>query len=514
MGARGEGVRGRLFGSGVTGALQVLKARQRTQAPWPKKLWWALGLSLAFLVLGALLDSDGLKAPGLLLALTGGVWLGFELEERLYIWLNPFGLAARVFITAGAPVVAVLTLILAAVLGTVLPNGLDDWLVTLVLCASWWAGGAAVGTALVLLMDRVVSGWVRHFRTRLTVALVTLVFGTLSFGAIVATLGASAAAEVMKDPTKLRVDAPAGIDGRAVVAFLTESPWVINAVVFAIALLAALPSLISACSKLADAAMERLHPMAGAFQQVSSGSRDVRVEVGGSVEFADLATSFNTMVEQLSLSERMESAFGRYVSGHVLERIRAQHGEAEIPAQLKDATVFFADIRGFTRFSEKLAPTEVVTLLNRYLARVVDVVNTHDGYLNKFIGDAVVVVFNGPMAQPDHAARAVACAKDLQKVVDTLNAEGVNPEVGELRVGVGIATGPMVAGNVGGPRQMEYTVIGDTVNLSARLTSLAGAGEIWVSDATRLGATAQHFEALPEVKVKGREQAVIPWKVS
>jgi adenylate cyclase len=221
------------------------------------------------------------------------------------------------------------------------------------------------------------------------------------------------------------------------------------------------------------------------------------------------------MVTALERSERMERAFGVYVSGQVLELIRAQHGEAAIPAALRDASVFFADIRGFTSLSERLSPEAVVGFLNRYFARVVQVVDRHQGYLNKFIGDAVVVVFNGPMDQPDHATRAMRCALELQAEVRAMNEAKAFPELGELRVGVGIATGPMVCGNIGSPTQMEYTVIGDTVNLSARLTSHAGAAEVWASEATvaKLPEDLQ-ATALEPIKVKGKEKPVTPFRVT
>ncbi len=123
---------------------------------------------------------------------------------------------------------------------------------------------------------------------------------------------------------------------------------------------------------------------------------------------------------------------------------------------------------------------------------------------------ALVVVFNGPLDQVDHAERAVRYALALQAEVAQINAEGVLPEIGALRIGVGIATGPMVCGNVGGPTQMEYTVIGETVNLSARLTSMAGPGEVWVSEATAKAAPSFTYTLLPEVKLKGKEKSVAP----
>jgi adenylate cyclase len=272
---------------------------------------------------------------------------------------------------------------------------------------------------------------------------------------------------------------------------------------------------VSACLRLAEAVMERLRPLSKALELVGAGTRSVRVEEAGSRDFIEVSQRFNQMVTALERSERMERAFGVYVSGQVLELIRAQHGEAAIPAALRDASVFFADIRGFTSLSERLSPEAVVGFLNRYFARVVQVVDRHQGYLNKFIGDAVVVVFNGPMDQPDHATRAMRCALELQGEVRAMNEAKAFPELGELRVGVGIATGPMVCGNIGSPTQMEYTVIGDTVNLSARLTSHAGATEVWASEATVANLPADlQATALEPIKVKGKEKPVTPFRVT
>ena len=153
-------------------------------------------------------------------------------------------------------------------------------------------------------------------------------------------------------------------------------------------------------------------------------------------------------------------------------------------------------------------------VLNRYFDEVVELVEAHQGYLNKFIGDAVVVVFNGPLDQPDHAERAVRLRDRAPGEVARLNREGAFPEVGELKVGVGVATGPMVCGNIGSSRQMEYTVIGDTVNLASRLTSKAGAGEVWINaEAARHLPDGLPAIPLEPIKVKGRPFAIVPYRV-
>ncbi|MBT3224619.1 MAG: adenylate/guanylate cyclase domain-containing protein, partial [Proteobacteria bacterium] len=274
----------------------------------------------------------------------------------------------------------------------------------------------------------------------------------------------------------------------------------------------ALPAIISACSKLADAVMERVHPLARGFEEVGAGNLDISVEVAGSKEFADLARGFNTMVGDLALSSRMERAFGQYLSTKLLDRIRAQHGDAHLPASLRDSTVFFADIRGFTSMSENKEPQEVLDILNRYFDKVIPIVHDHDGYLDKFIGDEFFVVFNGPVDQADHAERGARCAIAVQEQVALLNKEGFFDDIGGLQIGIGLATGPLVAGNLGSKEQMEYTVIGDTVNLASRLTSKASAGQI-ITNAANVAAQDLSSIPLEPIKVKGREEQVIPHRL-
>lgn len=458
---------------------------------------------------GSALGLAKVLTAGNVLAVLSAVPLAWWFEERVFGALVTSGTGKKLIIfgvlgLAGCPL-----MILAGVLGR-LPLGLGDFVSAFGATFAWWAAASGVGTLVVVVIDRSVSAWDARFPTRLMLAILSLMGAALMLAMAVSIASSALVAAISLDLEGLKVDAAFGLTQEETKAWLKANPGWVSAGLFAITFLAAFPAVVSACAKLADAAMERLRPMARAFSMVSQGKRSVRVEEQGSTEFIELARSFNQLVVALDATERMEKAFGRYIGGQVLSRIKAQHGEAELEASLRVATVFFADIRGFTTLSEKLSPQQVVEFLNRYLARVVAQVDAHVGYLNKFIGDAVVVVFNGPLDQADHAERAVRCALALQAEVAKINAEGVLAEVGELKIGVGIATGPMVCGNVGGPTQMEYTVIGDTVNLSARLTSLAGPGEVWVSEATAKAAAAFKYTVLPEVKLKGKEKPVAP----
>jgi adenylate cyclase len=373
-----------------------------------------------------------------------------------------------------------------------------------------WFGNAAGGSALILVIDAVVSAVVKGFRHRLVVAVLSLLAVTMVASVVIALAISQPLFEA-----NLQVVPVAG--GNYSVTRGGPNAMSVRLAVgmsFAIAAVLGLPAILSACGKLADAAMDRVRPLSFAFDSLASGARDVRLEEAGSTEFLQVAQSFNKMVGALALAEQMERAFGVYVSGQLIERIRAQHGEAALPAAKRVATVLFADIRGFTPLTERIEPEAMVALLNRYFEKVVQIVDAHEGYLNKFIGDAVVVVFNGPIDQPDHAARAARFALALQAEVSAMNAAGQFPEAGGLQIGVGVSTGPMVCANVGGRRHMEYTVIGDTVNLAARLTSRAGGGEIWISEGTARG-VGEGFSATPlePIQVKGKELPVTPYRL-
>lgn len=494
-------------------ALQWLTPAQARHSVFPRWMLWPAGIALGLCVVGTLAGWTSVLVLGTVTAAVAAVPVAWWFEDRVYGALGDRSAAVKV-LTHGLLTLLGVPMFLVAMIALVIPLGLGQFLAVFGGVFIWWVAAASLGTSVVVIIDRVVSAWQTRFPTRLMLAILFLVVAALATALVVSIASSELVARLATDAKEVTVTPFLGMSAAEVRSWLQHHPAALPTGLFMGVFLAALPSVMSACAKLADAAMERLRPMSRAFAMVSQGTRTVRVEEKGSTEFIELAHSFNQLVAALDATERMERAFGRYVSGQVLSKIRAQHGEAELKASLREATVFFADIRGFTTLSERLSPEQVVSFLNRYLARVVAQIDSHLGYLNKFIGDAVVVVFNGPVDQPDHAERAVRCALALQSEVAKLNAEGAMPEVGELKIGIGIATGPMVCGNVGGPTQMEYTVIGDTVNLSARLTSLAGPGEIWVSDATAKGAPGLKFTALPEVKVKGKEKPVTPFRAA
>jgi class 3 adenylate cyclase len=181
----------------------------------------------------------------------------------------------------------------------------------------------------------------------------------------------------------------------------------------------------------------------------------------------------------------------------------------------QEVTVLFADIRGFTTMSEEMEPGRVVEILNEYFTRVTDVIFDNGGTLDKYIGDAVMAVFGAPISKGNDAAAAVNSAIQIQRLLVELNRDAAAREWPELRVGIGINTGNAIAGNIGSPRRLDYTVVGDTVNTAQRLMTNAAGGQILISESTarKIGKTFD-LERLPELKVRGRSEAVPVFRVN
>ena len=193
-----------------------------------------------------------------------------------------------------------------------------------------------------------------------------------------------------------------------------------------------------------------------------------------------------TVMEQ-SDKRFIKELFGRYISPQIAREIvsQADSGELHLGGEEREITVFFADIRNFTSLSEQMSPEDLVKTLNVYLTIMVDAVVENGGLVNKFIGDNVMAIWNAPQSQPGHAMLAVKAAWEAQqKVAELDNSESDSSSLPVLRWGIGINTGNALAGNVGSAKRAEYTVIGDTVNLAARICGGAPGGDVWISDQT------------------------------
>lgn len=226
-----------------------------------------------------------------------------------------------------------------------------------------------------------------------------------------------------------------------------------------------------------------LSTLTSGFERVARGELDAPVPVEGNDEVADMQRGFNEMLSAARERRFLETAFGRYVSPVILERVKEAHEAGGLlQGERVEASVLFSDIRGFTAMSAELPPEQVISLLNAYMSRMIETIARYDGYINKFVGDAIMVVFNTPLAQPDHALRALACAAAMQEELSRANADGAFGDRA-LEMGIGINTGPVVAGNLGNTRQVEFTVIGDTVNVASRACSAAGSRQVAVTRA-------------------------------
>jgi adenylate cyclase len=213
---------------------------------------------------------------------------------------------------------------------------------------------------------------------------------------------------------------------------------------------------------------------------------------------------------------KVKRLFGQYVSRDVCEQLVAHPEMARLGGQRRQMTVLFSDIRGFTTVSERGEPEAIVGMLNEYFTRMVDIVFAHHGTLDKFVGDMVMALFGAPLDDPDHAQHAVDAARAMVQELNRLNAQWAAQGRPVLDIGIGISTGPMIAGNIGSEAIMSYTVIGDSVNLGARLESLNKeyGTRIIISEATRAAlADPDRCRPLGAVLVKGKTTPVTIYEV-
>ncbi len=222
-------------------------------------------------------------------------------------------------------------------------------------------------------------------------------------------------------------------------------------------------------------------------------------------EIDGLGRSFNTMLEGLRERERVKTTFKKYLAPDVVDYLLAHPEAQELGGTRRELTVMFSDLVHFTSLAEARAPEEVVTILNRYFTRVSERIAARGGTVDKYIGDAVMAFFGAPVPRQDHAARACLAALDHLAVVDELGGE-------PIAVRIGINTGEMIVGNIGGGAAQDYTVIGDAVNLAQRVegANREYGTRLLVTDAARLAAgSAIDARELDRVILPGRARAVV-----
>ncbi len=251
----------------------------------------------------------------------------------------------------------------------------------------------------------------------------------------------------------------------------------------------------------AQASSEPIASLREAVARVEEGDLDVKVPIYDSTEIGLLQAGFNRMVGGLREREEMRDIFGRHVGTDVARA--ALDGGAKLGGEVREVAVLFVDIVGSTGLAENEDPEQVVGLLNRFFEVVIDVVHEHDGWINKFAGDAALAIWGAPSGQDDQSTSALRAAR----VLSTRLVE----EVPELSAGIGVSCGRVLAGNVGAAERFEYTVIGDPVNEAARLTdaakkvsSLVVANQQLVLDAG--SDEARHWCELDPLQLRGRQQ--------
>jgi adenylate cyclase len=224
-----------------------------------------------------------------------------------------------------------------------------------------------------------------------------------------------------------------------------------------------------------------------------------------------LRGKFARAFEAIAARERVTNLFGQHVSPAVVERLLAQ--PLELGGEIREICVMFLDIRDFTAHARKRGADEVVAFLNESFAFMIEAVDRHHGIINKFLGDGFMAVFGAPLAEGDAARNAVAAARDILAEIDR---RGLATQDWPLRVGIGLHLGEAVTGNVGSPRRKEFTAIGDTVNLAARIEQLTKefGARLLVSRAVMAAlAPAAGAVALPAAAVKGYSERIEIWRL-
>ena len=218
-------------------------------------------------------------------------------------------------------------------------------------------------------------------------------------------------------------------------------------------------------------------------------------------------------IEDLSDINKVKSTFKKYVSENIVDELLLNEESLELGGIEQEVCVLFSDIRGFTSMSERLEASRVVTLLNRFFDKMIDVVFKYNGTLDKIIGDELMVLYGAPLKKTDDILNAVNTAKEMFVSLDNFNKKMNDDGFPKLNIGIGINYGKVICGNIGSEQQMNYTVIGDTVNLASRLCSAAKPGEIIISDSVYNSLKNKNgFNPNDDLILKGKTKPVKNWK--
>jgi adenylate cyclase len=244
------------------------------------------------------------------------------------------------------------------------------------------------------------------------------------------------------------------------------------------------------------------------------GRKKITVNLSCSPVFDD-NDSFSGIViafDDLSKINKVKSTFKKYVSKNIVDKLLESEDSLNLGGKESDVTILFSDIRGFTSMSEKLNPSEIVKLLNKYFKSMIDVVFKYNGTLDKIVGDELMVLYGVPLKNENDTTNAIKTAIEMFKALDKFNSKIVKEGYEPFRIGIGVNEGKAVSGNIGSDQQMNYTVIGDTINLGARLCSHAKSGEILISKSVKnIIGNEFDFKKIPPINVKGKAKSIDVW---
>jgi adenylate cyclase len=248
--------------------------------------------------------------------------------------------------------------------------------------------------------------------------------------------------------------------------------------------------------------------LAGGAHEIAAGNYNHRVQLKQEDEIGALAASFNQMSAGLAERDRVRDLLGKVVSPAIATELLRK--KVTLGGEQREVTVVFSDLRNFTTMSEPLAPEEALGILNHYFSRMAAIVEKHGGVVDKYVGDGLMALFGAPVAHPDDADRALCATLEMSDAVDELNRQWRHRGLPRIDVGIGINTAVVVAGNMGSEKRLNYTVIGDGVNLASRLETLTKTPEyetrIIISSATLAKAKGNYrTRRLGEVAVKGKQ---------
>lgn len=263
----------------------------------------------------------------------------------------------------------------------------------------------------------------------------------------------------------------------------------------------------------AEDMIKPLLTLSGSLKQVEEEDFSLRFPVTSSNEIGKLTLGFNRMLQGLEERNKIKHLFGQYLTAEVSQAIL--DGRVNLQGDRYDVTVMFTDIRNFTSMAEELTPEEVFQFLNEYLDAMIEVLVDHGGFIDKFLGDGILTVFGLPVRHQDHARQALEAAVAMGKKLDEVNARRREEGKSPIGIGSGLHTGPVIAGNVGSSRKLQFTVIGDTVNLASRIEGLNKAygssillsRETWEHLSPEIR-DAHRFERLDQVEIRGKKESV------